>query len=191
MYVYLSIKFCLSNSSSMDTNSFLTPVFPAALLASSISNLSTSAIGSHDKMMVGTEGGIPFPAYRSFSFQIGFNMCFHFQLLLAFGLVSLSSLFLLKAFCWMHYFSIIIIWFWTCFWTWFRTRFWTWFWTCFWTWFRTRFWIWTQVGTPLYFWRSNSLASVSILPVFFKAHLRFFSKIFFIRVNVSNFNKIN
>ena len=79
-------------------NSFLTSVSPAALLAISISKLSTSAIGSHGKMMVGTEGVKPFPVYRSFSSQIGFNMCFHFQHLLAFGLVSFSSLFLLKAF---------------------------------------------------------------------------------------------
>ena len=56
LYVCLSIKFRLSNSSQTDTNSFLSPVFPAALLAISISNLSTSAIGSHGKMVVGTEG---------------------------------------------------------------------------------------------------------------------------------------
>ena len=80
LYLWLSIKFCLNNSSQTDTNSFLIPVFPAALLAISISNLSTSAIGSHGKMMVETKGAIPFPVYRSFSFQIGFNMCFHFQL---------------------------------------------------------------------------------------------------------------
>ena len=90
--------FCLSNSSHTDTNSFLTPAFPAALLVISISNLSTSAIGSHGKMMVGIDGVKPFAVYRSVSSQIGFNMCFHFQLLLAFGSVSLSSLFLLKAF---------------------------------------------------------------------------------------------
>ena len=98
LYLCLSIKFHRSNSSQTDTNSFLTPVLTAALLAISISNLSTSAIGSHGKMMAGTEGVIPFPVYRTFSSQIGFNMCFHFQLLLAFGLVSLSSLFLRKAF---------------------------------------------------------------------------------------------
>ena len=98
LYLCLSIKFCLSNSLQTDTNSFLTPVFPATLLAISISNLSTSAIGSHDKMMVGTEGVRPFPVYRFFYSQISFDMCFHFQLLLAFGLVSLSSLFLLNAF---------------------------------------------------------------------------------------------
>ena len=46
--------------------------------------------------MVRTEGARPFPVYRSFSSQIGFNMWFHFQLLLAFGLDSLSSLFLLR-----------------------------------------------------------------------------------------------
>ena len=63
----------------------------AALLSSSISNLSTSAIGLHGKIMVKTEGGIPFPVYRSFSFEIYFNMCFHFQLLLAFGLVKILS----------------------------------------------------------------------------------------------------
>ena len=74
---------CLSNSSQTDANSFLTPVFPAALLAISISNLSTSAIVSHDKMMVETEGVKPFSVYRSFSSQIGFNMCLHFQLLSA------------------------------------------------------------------------------------------------------------
>ena len=45
-----------------------------------------------------TEGVIPFPVYRYFLSQISFNMCFHFQLSLAFGLISLSSLFLLKAF---------------------------------------------------------------------------------------------
>ena len=94
----LSIKFCLSNSLQTDFNSFLTPILPAALLAISISNLSTSAIGSHGKMIAGTEGVKPFPVYRFFSSQIGFNMCFHFQLFLAFGFVSLSSLFLLKAF---------------------------------------------------------------------------------------------
>ena len=98
MYLCLSIKFSLSNSSQTDINSFLTPVFLVVLLANSISNLSTSAIGSHGKMMAETEGVIPFPLYRSFSSQIGFNMCFHFQLLLAFSLVSLSSLFLLKVF---------------------------------------------------------------------------------------------
>ena len=98
LYLCLSIKFCLRNSSKIDTNSFLTPVFSAVLLAISISNLSTSAIGSHGKMMAGTEGMKLFPVYRSFSFQIGFNMCFHFQLLSAFGFVSLSPLFLLKAF---------------------------------------------------------------------------------------------
>ena len=98
LYVCLSIKFFLRNSSQTDTNSFLTPVFSAALLASSISNLSTNAIGSHGKMMVETERVIPFPVYRSFASKIGFNMSFHFQLLLAFGLVSLSSLFLLEAF---------------------------------------------------------------------------------------------
>ena len=57
----LLITFCLSNSSQTNANSFLTPVFLAALLAINISNLSTSAIGSHGKMMVGTEDGIPFP----------------------------------------------------------------------------------------------------------------------------------
>ena len=98
LYLCLSIKFSLSNSSQTDTNSFLTPVFPVASLAISISNLSTSAIGSHGKMMVRTDGVIPFQVYRSFSSQIGFNMWFHFQLLLVFSLVSLSSLFLLKAF---------------------------------------------------------------------------------------------
>ena len=98
LYLCLSIKLCLSNSSQIDTNSLLTPVFPAALLAISISNLSTSEIGSHGKIMLGTEDIIPFPVYRSFSTQIGFNIRFYFQLLLAFGLVSLSSLFLLKAF---------------------------------------------------------------------------------------------
>ena len=36
--------------------SFLTPAFPAALLAICISHPSTSAIGSHGKMMEGTEG---------------------------------------------------------------------------------------------------------------------------------------
>ena len=80
------------------TNSFLTPVFPAALLAISISSLSRSAIGSHGKMVVATEVVIPFPVKRSLTSQIDFNMFFHFQLLLAFGLVSLSSLFLLNAF---------------------------------------------------------------------------------------------
>ena len=80
VYVCLSIKFCLSISSQTDTNSFPTPVSPAALLAINISNLFTSAIGSHGKMMVGTEGVIPFPVYRSFSSQIGVSMCFHFQL---------------------------------------------------------------------------------------------------------------
>ena len=99
LYWCLSIKFCLRNSSQIDTNSFLTLVFPAALLlAISISNLSASTIVSHDKIMMGTEGIKPFPAYRSFSSQIGFDMSFYFQLLLAFGFVSLSSLFLLKAF---------------------------------------------------------------------------------------------
>ena len=91
-----SIKFCLNDSSQTDTNSFLTPVFPAALFAISISNVFTSAIVSHGKTMVGTEGVIPFPVFRSFSSQIDYNMCFHFQLLLAFSLVSLLSLFLLK-----------------------------------------------------------------------------------------------
>ena len=66
LYVCISIKFCLNNSSQTDTNSFLTPVFPAALLASSICNLSTSAIRSDGKMMMGTEGGIPIPVYRSY-----------------------------------------------------------------------------------------------------------------------------
>ena len=103
MYLCLSIKVCLSNSLQIETNLFLTPVFPAHLVAISIFNLSTSAIGSRGKTMVGIEGVIPFPVYRSFS-QIGFNMCFHFQFLLVFGLVSLSS-----GDCWMHYFSIIII----------------------------------------------------------------------------------
>ena len=98
LYACLSIKFCLSNSSHREANSILTPVFPAALLAISISNLYTSAIGSQSKIMVGTEGVRPFPVHRSYSSHIGFNMCLHFQLLLAFGLVSLSSLFLLKAF---------------------------------------------------------------------------------------------
>ena len=98
LHLCLSIKLCLSNSSQTDTNSFVTHAFPAALLALIISNLSTSAIGSHGKIMVETEGFIPFLVYRSFSSQIGFNMCFHFQHLLAFGLVSLSSLFLLKVF---------------------------------------------------------------------------------------------
>ena len=74
LYLCFSIKFCLSNSSHIDTNSFLTPEFPAALLDFSISNLSTSAIRSHGKMMVGSDGVIPFPVYRSFSSQIGFNM---------------------------------------------------------------------------------------------------------------------
>ena len=78
LYVRLPIKFCLSNSSQTDTNSLLTPVFPAALLAISISSLSTSVIGSHGKLMDGIEGVIPFPVYRSFSSQICFNMCFHF-----------------------------------------------------------------------------------------------------------------
>ena len=85
MYLCLSIKFCLSNSSQTDTNSFVTPVFPVALLAISLSNLAASAIGSHGKMMAGTEGVMPFPVYRSFLSQICFNMYFHFQLLLAFG----------------------------------------------------------------------------------------------------------
>ena len=70
----LSIKFCLSNSSQTDTHSFLTPVFPADLIASSISSLSTSAIGSHGKMMVGTDVVIPLPVYRSFLSQIGFHV---------------------------------------------------------------------------------------------------------------------
>ena len=61
-------------------------------------NLSTKAMGSHGIMMAGTEGVKLYPAYRSFSSEIGFNMCFYFQLLMAFGLVSLSLLFLLKAF---------------------------------------------------------------------------------------------
>ena len=55
------MKFSLSNSSQTNTNSFLTAVYPAALIAISISSLSTSAIGSHGKMIVGTEGVIPFP----------------------------------------------------------------------------------------------------------------------------------
>ena len=97
LYLCLSIKFCLSNSSQTDTNSFLTPVFPTALLAIGITNLSTSAIGSHGKMMVGTDSIKQFPVYRSFSSQLVL-MSFHFQPLLAFALVSLSSLFLHKAF---------------------------------------------------------------------------------------------
>ena len=98
LYVCLSIKFCLSNSSQTDTNSFLTSVFPAALLAISISNLSAGAIGSHGKMIMRTEGIIPFHVYRSFSSQIGFNMCFHFQLLLTFGLFHFRHCFSFKAF---------------------------------------------------------------------------------------------
>ena len=41
------------DESVIDSNSFLTPVFAAALLAISISNLSTSAMGSNGKMMEG------------------------------------------------------------------------------------------------------------------------------------------
>ena len=104
LYLCLSIKFCLGNSSQTDTNSCLTPVFPAALLAISISNLYTSAIGSHRKMMVGTEGDRPFPGP------------FHLKLVLIYASVS--------SFCWlsvlfhfrhcfslrhMLYFSIILI----------------------------------------------------------------------------------
>ena len=76
---------------------------------------------------------------------------------------------------------------WTWFWTWFWTRFWTWFWTRFWTW----FWTWVQVGIVAVFRRSNSLASVSILPVFSRLILDFFLRSSFIRVNVSNSNKIS
>ena len=75
----LSIKFCLRNSSQTDIISFPTPVFPAAFLAISISNLSASAIGSHGKIMLETDGVLPFPAYGSF-FKLVY-MCFHFQLL--------------------------------------------------------------------------------------------------------------
>ena len=83
-------------------------------------------------------------------------------------------------------------WFRTRFWTWFRTRFWTWFWTWFWTRFWTRFWTWfrswfwarfwtcSQVGTPILFWRSNSLASVSLLLYYqFFQGSSFYSKVFF------------
>ena len=80
LYFCLSIKFCLSNLSHTDTILFLAPVFPTALLAISICNLYTSAIVSHGKMIVGTAGVKLFPVCRSFSSQIGFNMCFHFQL---------------------------------------------------------------------------------------------------------------
>ena len=96
--VIIIIIIILSNSSQTDTNSLLTSVFPATLTSISISNISTSAIESHCKMMVGKEGVIPVPVYRFFSSRIGFNMCFHLQPLSAFGLISLSSLFLLKAF---------------------------------------------------------------------------------------------
>ena len=64
LYVCLSIKFFLRNSSQTDTNSFLTPVFPAALLTISISNISTRATGFHGKIMAGTEVVIPFLVYR-------------------------------------------------------------------------------------------------------------------------------
>ena len=63
-----------------------------------MSNLSTSAIGSRGKIMAGTEGVKPFSVYRSFSSQIVLICASFIQLLLAFDLVSLSSLFLLKAF---------------------------------------------------------------------------------------------
>ena len=49
----------------------------------------------------------------------------------------------------------------------------------------------SQIGTPILFERSNSLASVSILPVFFKAHLSFSLVFSFFRVNVSKSNKIS
>ena len=94
--LFLSINFCLSNSSQTDTNSFLTPVFSASLLAISISSLSTSAIGSDGKMMVRRAAVKPFPVYNSFSSQIGFNMCLHFQLLLAFGLFHFRRCFSLR-----------------------------------------------------------------------------------------------
>ena len=92
LYLCLSFKFCLSNSSQIDINSFLTPIFRAALLVITTSNISTSAMESHGKVTTGTEGIKPLPVYRSFSSQICFNICFHSQLLLAFGFVSLSSL---------------------------------------------------------------------------------------------------
>ena len=47
-------------------------------------------------MMAWTGGIKPFPVYRSFSSQIDLNVCFHFQLLLAFYFVSLSSFFFLR-----------------------------------------------------------------------------------------------
>ena len=104
--MYLSIKFCLSNSLQTDTNSFLTPAFPAALFAISISSLSTSAIASHGEMMVGSEGVIS--SYRdlfhpklvlicaSISSFCGFRHCF-------------SLMHLLNALFQHHYFRIIII----------------------------------------------------------------------------------
>ena len=57
------MTFSLSNSWQSATNSFLTPVLPAALLATSKSDLSTSALGSLDKMVDVAEGVEPFSAW--------------------------------------------------------------------------------------------------------------------------------
>ena len=86
----------------------------------------------------------------------------------------------------LHIVLIFRTWCWTWLWTWLWTRFGSWFWTWVWTWFWAR----TQVGTPILFHRSNSLASVSILPVFSRLVLDFILRSSIIRMNVWYSNKL-
>ena len=57
----------------------------------------------------------------------------------------------------------------------------------FWTW----FWSWDQVEEVVEFRLNNTLASVSILPVFSRLASDFILRSYFIRVNVSNSSKIS